>query len=99
MKQGRSNADTTSIRRYVSALGAIELLINHFVLPCVVLFHLNFSISMRKRTFRHTQLSTKHVTTEKQTTKFSSANFQKMLSPSYIIFRIQRMEGKQSRSR
>ena len=27
-----------------------------------------------------------------QTTKFSSANFQKILSPSYIIFRIQRLE-------
>ena len=34
------------------------------------------------------------LTTEKQTTKFSSANFQKMLSPSYIILRIQRPEGK-----
>ena len=39
------------------------------------------------------------VTTEKQTTKFSSANFQKMLSPSYIIWRIQKLEGKQCRSR
>ena len=39
------------------------------------------------------------LTTEKQTTKFSSANFQKMLSPSYIILRIQRLEGKQCRSR
>ena len=38
-------------------------------------------------------------TTEKQTTKFSSANFQKMLSPSYIILRIQRLEGKQCRAR
>ena len=27
------------------------------------------------------------LTTKKQTTKFSSANFQKMLSPSYIILR------------
>ena len=26
------------------------------------------------------------LTTKKQTTKFSSANFQKMLGPSYIIF-------------
>ena len=33
------------------------------------------------------------LTTEKQTTKFSSANFQKMLSPSYILLRIQRLEG------
>ena len=39
------------------------------------------------------------LTTEKQTTKFSSANFQKMLSPSYIILRIQRLEGKQCKSR
>ena len=39
------------------------------------------------------------LSTEKQTTKFSSANFQKMLSPSYIILRIQRLEGKQCRSR
>ena len=39
------------------------------------------------------------LTTEKQTTKFSSANFQKMLSPSYSILRIQRLEGKQCRSR
>ena len=36
----------------------------------------------------------KSLTTKKQTTKFSSANFQKMLSPSYIILRIQRLEGK-----
>ena len=34
------------------------------------------------------------LTTVKQTTKFSSANFQKMLSPSYIIQRIQTLEGK-----
>ena len=39
------------------------------------------------------------LTTKKQTTKFSSANFQKMLSLSYIILRIQRLEGKQCRSR
>ena len=40
------------------------------------------------------------LTTEKQTTKkFLSANFKKMLSPSYIILRIQRLEGKQCRSR
>ena len=38
------------------------------------------------------------LTTEKQTTKFSSANFQKILSPSYIILRIQRLEGKQCKS-
>ena len=36
---------------------------------------------------------------KKQTTKFSSAIFQKMLSPSYIILRIQRLEGKQCISR
>ena len=39
------------------------------------------------------------LTTKKQTTKFSSANFQKMLSPSYIILRIQRLEGKQCKPR
>ena len=33
------------------------------------------------------------LTAEKQTTKFLSANFQKMLSPSYIILRIQRLEA------
>ena len=32
--------------------------------------------------------SSNYFFTEKQTTKFSSANFQKMLSPSYIILRI-----------
>ena len=37
-------------------------------------------------------------TTKKQMTKFSSANFQKILRPSYIILRIQRLEGKQGRS-
>ena len=35
------------------------------------------------------------LTTKKQTTKFSSANFQIMLSPSYIILKIQTLEGKQ----
>ena len=34
------------------------------------------------------------LTTKKQTTKFLSANFQKMFSPSYIILRTQRQEGK-----
>ena len=38
------------------------------------------------------------LTTEKQTTKFSSADFQKFLNPSYIILRIQRLEGRQCRS-
>ena len=38
------------------------------------------------------------LTTEKQTTNFSSAKFQKILNPSYIILRIQRLEGKQCRS-
>ena len=37
--------------------------------------------------------------TKQQTTKFSSANFQKLLSPSYITLGIQRLEGKQCRSR
>ena len=39
------------------------------------------------------------LTTKKQLTKFSSAKFQKKLSPSYIILKIQRLEGKQCRSR
>ena len=38
------------------------------------------------------------LTTEKQTTKFSSANFQKISNPNYTILRIQRLEGKQCRS-
>ena len=38
-------------------------------------------------------------TTKKQTTKFSSANFKKMRSPNYIILRVQRLVGKQCRSR
>ena len=33
------------------------------------------------------------LTTKKQMTKFLSANFKKMLSPSYIIFRIQRQRA------
>ena len=36
--------------------------------------------------------------TEKQTTKFSSANFKKISNASYTILRIQRLEGKQCRS-
>ena len=39
------------------------------------------------------------LTTKKQTTKFLSANFPKMFSPSYIILRSQRLKGKQCRSR
>ena len=39
------------------------------------------------------------LTIKNQTTKFSSANFQKTLSPSYIIVRIQRREDKQCKSR
>ena len=39
------------------------------------------------------------LTTKKQKTKFSSANLQKMLSPNYIVLRIQRLEDKQCRSR
>ena len=35
----------------------------------------------------------KSLTTKEQTTKFSSANFQKMLGLSYIILRFQRLEG------
>ena len=39
------------------------------------------------------------LTAKKQTTKLSSANFQKMLSRSHIILRILRLEGKQCSSR
>ena len=38
------------------------------------------------------------LSTEKQTTKCSSANFSKLLGPSHIILRIKRLEGKQCRS-
>ena len=38
------------------------------------------------------------ITTKSQTTKFSSANFQKKLSSIYTIWRNQRLEGKQCRS-
>ena len=38
------------------------------------------------------------LTIKKQTTKLSSVNFKKMLSPSYIILRIQRPEGRLCRS-
>ena len=36
---------------------------------------------------------------QKADDKFSPANFQKILSPSYVIFRIKKLEGKQCRSR
>ena len=39
------------------------------------------------------------LTTKELMAKFSSANFQKLLSPRYIILRLQRLEGKQCRSR
>ena len=42
-------------------------------------------------------LARNSLTIEKMTTKFSSANFQKMSSPSYITLRIQRLEAEQSR--
>ena len=44
--------------------------------------------------FARLRLCLNSLTTKKQTTKFSSANFQKMFSPSYIILRAQRLEGK-----
>ena len=44
-------------------------------------------------------VSTLSLPFKKQTTKFSSANFKKMLSPGYVILRIQRLECKQCRSR
>ena len=45
------------------------------------------------------QFCTNSLTTKKQTTKFSSANFQKMLSPSYTILRTETLRGQQCRSR
>ena len=56
-----------------------------------------YVIVAKPRNFDITDINS--LTTEKQTTKFSSAIFQKMLSPSYIILRIHRLEGKQCRSR
>ena len=44
------------------------------------------------------QLSLTLLTTKTQTTKFTSANFQKLLGPSYIILKIQLPEGIQCRS-
>ena len=44
-------------------------------------------------------LNSNSLTNEKQTIKFSSANFQKMSSPSYVLLRIQKVGGKQCRSR
>ena len=41
-----------------------------------------------------TNLFLNSLITKKQTTKFLSSNSQNMLSPSYIILRIQRLEGK-----
>ena len=61
----------------------------HYEPPHVALHSLQIKLLMFKNL----------LTTEKQKTKFSSANFQKILNPSYIILRIQRLEGKQCRSR
>ena len=47
----------------------------------------------------HVHINVNSLTTKKQTTKFSSAKFQKMISPRYIILRIQWLKGKQCRSR
>ena len=48
---------------------------------------------------KETLINSLTAVTKKQTTKFSSANFQKMLSTSNIILRIHRLVGKQCRSR
>ena len=40
---------------------------------------------------QHKNCCSYSLTTKKQTTKFSCANYQKMLSPSYVILRIQRL--------
>ena len=48
---------------------------------------------------RYNILMLNSLTTIRQTTNFSSANFQKMLNPSFIILRIQKLEGKQCKSR
>ena len=77
-------------------------------------FFLNFHILSPRRNFVienksdfflqilfRNQFNLNSLTTKKQTPKFSSANFEKkkLLSPSYIILRIQRLEDKQCRSR
>ena len=69
-------------------------------MPCTVAFKgAGTDIGAIKLTFYVSSL-VNSLTTKKQATKFSSANFQKMLSPSYIILRIQiPIEGKQCRSR
>ena len=54
---------------------------------------------IKKYRYSSRHISSFSITTERQTTKFSSANFQKMLSPSSVILRIQILEGKQCRSR
>ena len=41
----------------------------------------------------------KSLSIKRQTTKFTSANFQKKSFPSYYILRIRRLEGKQCTSR
>ena len=51
------------------------------------------------RIMKHIFFVLNSLTTKKQTTKFSSANFPKMISPSYIMLTIQILEGKQCRSR
>ena len=44
---------------------------------------------------KETLINSLTAVTKKQTTIFSSGNFQKMLNTSYIIMRIHRLEGKQ----
>ena len=56
------------------------------------------SVALGNMSNQH-QVSVNSFTSRKQMTKFSSANFQKILSQSYTILRIQKLESKQCRSR
>ena len=51
-------------------------------------------MSMKHYTVRYSFINS--LTTKMQMTEFSSAKFQKMLSPSYIILRIERLENASS---
>ena len=71
-----------------------QVLFQHYISKHKIIYHLVPIQGIKLQLYIVNSL-----TTEKQTTKFSSANFQKMLSPSYIILRIQRLGGKQCESR
>ena len=66
---------------------------------CCMIAAVKFKRTLMMKVSYYKAADSNSFTTKKQTTKFSSANFQKMLSPSYIILRIKKLEGKQCRSR